>query len=337
VKPWHPSLFAHWYAVARADEVGPRPMAISVMDRHLALARTGAGALIALEDRCPHRHAPLSAGRVSGDRLACPYHGWSFGADGRLCDIPGLPPDIALPDVRVHAFATCELDGFVWLRPGRTGATEPNAMIRATDPNTRRFLWRTCWPANVVDAMENFLDPMHTHFIHAGLVRRDDRRVPATVGFHTTAEGFTVEYHGMPSQSGLLYRLFESKRIVERAHFAAPGSTRLEYAYANGSRVLIDLHFTPRTQDTTDVFVALHVEGRWAPAWAVRLLAWPFLKRVNAQDTEMLRLQAMNKQRFGNRNGASTSLDILRGALEQFWTNGEWPELPTTREVQMML
>lgn len=337
MKPWHPLLFTHWYAVARSDEVGPKPVAASLLDTHIALARTSSGTLIALEDRCPHRHAPLSAGCISGDRLACPYHGWSFDVEGRLCDVPGLPAHIPRPNARIPAFATRELDGFVWLRPGETGASEPNAMIRAANPGTRRFLWHTCWPANVIDAMENFLDPMHTHFIHAGLVRRDARRVLATASMKTTAEGFAVEYRDVPAQSGLLYRLFESERTAERAHFAAPGSTRLEYVYANDSRVLIDLHFTPRTQDATDVFVALHVEGRWAPTWAVRLLVWPFLKRVNAQDAEMLRLQARNKRRFGERKGASTSLDLVRGVLEQFWTNGELPKRPAGQEVQMML
>lgn len=335
--PWHPLLFTHWYAVARADEVGPHPVAVSVLDTHVALARTGTGTLIALEDRCPHRHAPLSAGCVVGERLACPYHGWSFDADGQLGDIPGLPADAATPKVRVRRFATCELDGFVWLRPGDTGAEQPNAQIRATDPGTRRFLWRTRWQANVVDAMENFLDPLHTHFIHAGLVRSNSARVAATAHFRPNAEGFSVDYRGMPAQSGLLYRLFESERTGERAHFAAPGSTRLEYTYANGSRVLIDLHFTPRTATETDVFITLHVEGRWAPAWAVRLLAWPFLKRVNDQDMAMLRLQAENKRRFGERRGASTSLDIVRGTLEQFWTQGELPKDAAARDVRMML
>ncbi|WP_237653814.1 Rieske 2Fe-2S domain-containing protein [Xanthomonas graminis] len=41
-----------------------------------------------MEDRCPHRHAPLSAGCASGDGLACPYHGWRFGRDGALRAIP---------------------------------------------------------------------------------------------------------------------------------------------------------------------------------------------------------------------------------------------------------
>lgn len=334
---WHPLLFSHWFAVARSDEVGATPLAVTVLDTHVALARTGDGTLIALEDRCPHRHAPLSSGCVRSNRLACPYHSWQFDADGRLCDIPGLPADTALPNVRVRTFATCELDGFVWLRPGDTGAAQPNAMIRSTDPHTRRFQWRTRWSAGVVDAMENFLDPLHTHFIHAGLVRRDAARVQATARFEPTAEGFSVDYRGMPAQSGLLYRLFESERVAERAHFAAPGSTRLEYVYANGSRVLIDLHFTPRTAAQTDVFITLHVERRWAPAWAVRLLAWPFLKRVNDQDMQMLALQQANKRRFGERKGASTSLDIVRATLEHFWTQGELPSAAQPRDIRMML
>lgn len=334
---WHPLLFTHWYAVARSDEVRARPVAVTLLDTHVALARTEGGTLIALEDRCPHRHAPLSAGCVSGERLACPYHGWSFDADGRLCEVPGLPSDTAPPTVRVRHFATCELDGFIWLRPGDAGADQPHAMIRATDPRTRRFLWRTRWSAHVVDAMENFLDPLHTHFIHAGLVRRDGQRVQATARLSPTDAGFTVDYRGMPSQSGLLYRLFESERTAERAHFAAPGSARLEYGYANGSRVVIDLHFTPRTAAETDVFITLHVEGRWAPAWAVRVFAWPFLKRVNDQDMAMLGLQARNKRRFGQRKGALTSLDIVRGTLEHFWTHGALPTDAPARDVRMML
>lgn len=337
MNPWHPALYGHWYAVARASRIGRAPVAISLLDRHIALARTEAGDWLALEDRCPHRHAPLSAGCVQGDHIACPYHGWSFGADGGLKRVPGLAPDTSPPNVRVRHFAVQELDGFVWLRPGDGGASTPSALMRETDGATRRFQWQTRWSAHVVDAMENFLDPLHTHFVHAGLVRRDGARMPMEARFRSTAEGFVVDYRGRPSQSGLLYRLFESERTMERAHFAAPGTARLEYGYANGSRVLIDLHFTPVATDATDVFVALHVEGRWAPAWAVRLLAWPFLKRVNDQDAEILKLAAMNKRRFGERHGASTELDIVRNALEQFWTHGHLPQPSERRNIKLLL
>jgi len=337
MKPWHPSLREYWYVVARSRAVAAKPVAVSLLDTHVALARTASGHLIALEDRCPHRHAPLSAGCVSGQRLTCPYHGWSFDGEGHLRDVPGLTPDDALPQVRVRTFATREIDGLIWLRPSAMGNDEPSGITSAADLSTRRFLWQTRLPGNIVDAMENHLDPLHTHFIHSGLVRSRNRRVPTTASFQRTPDGFTVDYRGTPMQSGWLYRLFESERVVERAHFSAAGSTRLEYAYANGRRILIDLHFTPISTDTTDVFVALHVHGHWAPAWLIRMLAGPLLKRVNHQDAAILRLQAQNKRRFEDRRGASTDLDIVRSALEQFWNDGCLPPVGEQRVVNMML
>ncbi len=167
--------------------------------------------------------------------------------------------------------------------------------------------------------MENFLDPLHTHTVHPGLVRKDGVRRPVRVKLSTTAEGFTLDYHGQPEQTGLLYRLFESPRTSERAHFAGAGSAQIEYKYLNGSVIRITLHFTPETIDRTHVFTTMHVENRWAPAWALRIFVWPFLKRVAHQDKQILEAQAANMKRFPAAKGVSTTLDIVRKNLEQIW------------------
>lgn len=337
MKPWHPSLFSYWYAVARSNHVRRRPIAVTVLDQPIVLARLETGQLLALEDRCPHRQAPLSAGCPTSTGISCPYHGWEFGTDGALQAVPGMPPELPLPKVRARAFPVQEHDGLIWLRPADTGAAEPGELVKSSQPAHRRFLWQTRWQAHVVDAMENFLDPMHTHAIHPGLVRRGGERKRTTVRFSGTAEGFSVDYSGQAQQSGLLYRLFESQRTLERAHFAAPGTAQIEYRYAKGGIVRITLHFTPRSIEETDVFATLHVQGRWAPAWAVRLLVWPFLSRVGEQDRRILQLQSENMRRFPAQRGASTPLDTVRASLEQFWSGNGLPQADEIREIEMML
>ena len=211
------------------------------------------------------------------------------------------------------------------------------ALVRALQPAQRRYLWQRTGPAHVIDAMENFLDPLHTHSVHPGLVRRGGERQPVLATLSATDEGFAVDYRGQAEQSGLLYHLFESPRVCERAWFAAPGSAQIEYRYANGSEARITLHFTPRTVDSTEVFATLHVSGRWAPGWAVRCFVWPLLRRVGEQDRAMLSLQSANRRHFPGRGDASTALDLVRPALARFWNEGQLPDPSDDHTTALML
>jgi phenylpropionate dioxygenase-like ring-hydroxylating dioxygenase large terminal subunit len=350
-----PVHLQQWYAVARSGQLRAKPIALQVLDIPIALVRKTDGSIFALEDRCPHRHAPLSKGCVTASGLTCPYHGWSFDQNGLLSHIPGLPPEHALPAVRAKAFAVLEHDGIVWLKPSAMQAIPADAkaaiansgqdipsLARTLKPQTRKLLWHTHWQANIVDAMENFLDALHTHWIHPGLVRNNKgahQAVGARQRMHAklaaTAEGFCVSYSGHAKQSGLLYRLFESPRTAELAHFAMPASTQIEYQYQNRSKVQISLHFTPCTATRTSVIASVHINGRFAPAWLVERLFGPFLRRVALQDARMLALQSENIARFSPVHGASTQLDLVRASLEQFWLHGQAPSL--SRAVDLML
>ena len=87
------------------------------------------------------------------------------------------------------------------------------------NPAQRRFLWQTRWGAPILEAQENFLDALHTHTVHPGLVRRANARRPTGVVLQVGGDGFHVDYSGQPDQSGLLFRLFESRRTRECAIF----------------------------------------------------------------------------------------------------------------------
>ncbi len=251
--------------------------------------------------------------------LQCPYHGWRFDQRGCLRGIPGAPPGAPIPQVSVTEVPVLEHDGVVWARYRDGDAALPER-VRALDSAGRKFLWQTVWQAHVVDALENVLDPLHTHFVHAGLVRRAGVRRQTRVSLVPTPEGFVVDYQGQGAQSGLVYRLFESPRESERAYFCAPGTAQLEYRYRNGSRACISLHFSPESSGRTRLIGALHVEGRRVAPWMVRAFLWPFIRRVARQDQRMLAWQAENTRAFVERKDVITRFDLVRRQLLASWS-----------------
>jgi phenylpropionate dioxygenase-like ring-hydroxylating dioxygenase large terminal subunit len=316
---WPQHIRDKWFVAARSEEIATKPVAVTILDTPIVLARLKGGTLVAFEDRCPHRHVPLSHGRITADGVECPYHGWTFGAGGTCTKIPGLI-HCGNTTPRVPSYGVTERDGLAWVKLKPNAETMLPALVTRTPPEQRRFLWQTLWHAPVVDCLENFLDAMHTHYTHAGLVRKSTQRRRVTATLTTNTEGFTVDYQGPAVQSGLLYRLFESPRLSERALFAAPGVAQIEYCYANGSIVRITLYFTPRDESSTHVFTTLHVAGRWAPAWAVKLFVWPFLHKVATQDAGILALQSANRAKFQPQRFASSVNDFVRPYLEATWT-----------------
>src|SRR3954462_4877950 len=117
-----------WYPVARAAEVGTRPLPVGAGGAAFVVVRLRAGGEVsAFPARCPHRLVPLAAGTVVDGRLQCPYHGWQFDAEGRCASIPSLGPGgIPPPRADLHGpWAVEERGGWVWLAPSSTTETCP--------------------------------------------------------------------------------------------------------------------------------------------------------------------------------------------------------------------
>ncbi|MDB5717660.1 MAG: Vanillate O-demethylase oxygenase subunit, partial [Sphingomonas bacterium] len=105
-----------WYAAAWPHEVSEAPLARKLLDHHVVLYRTTDGVAHALEDRCPHRFAPLSMGRLIDDQLQCPYHGLRFGTDGACVYNPHYD---ALPRAaKVASYPLLDRYGMLWIWMG---------------------------------------------------------------------------------------------------------------------------------------------------------------------------------------------------------------------------
>ena len=78
-----------WYVACWAGDLEPGvPLAKTILSEPIVLWRDRDGAPVALEDRCCHRHLPLSLGKVTGNTLQCGYHGLEFDNSGTCVSVP---------------------------------------------------------------------------------------------------------------------------------------------------------------------------------------------------------------------------------------------------------
>lgn len=180
-----------WWVAAFADEVGRAPLARWLLDTPVLLYRTEAGEVVALEDRCPHRQAPLSSGKLRGDVVECGYHGFQFGRDGRCVRVPSMTSP---PPIRIEAYPVKEIGPLVWIYLGDRDCIDnvppPPGIDWMTDPGfaIRKGLMPIA--ANYLLLKENVLDLTHLGYVHAASFQVTDWVNPPRV----TVEGDTVAY-----------------------------------------------------------------------------------------------------------------------------------------------
>ncbi|MFI4933829.1 MAG: Rieske 2Fe-2S domain-containing protein [Caulobacterales bacterium] len=158
---------AFWYCASASQRLTDRPLGVRVLDRDLALYRDAAGVARALEDRCAHRGAQLSLGEVNEGALACRYHGWRYGRDGRCAHIPSLIAGQSIPrGVGVRVFPCREADGYLWVWMGEGDPSE-------APPRGIAYFRQFNWAQGVMAlncaalaAIENNLDWCHPTFAH---------------------------------------------------------------------------------------------------------------------------------------------------------------------------
>ena len=95
-------------------------MRVQIAEHGLVVFRTASGVAAVLDDSCAHRRMKLSCGRVDGDCIVCPYHGWRFDSLGSG-ESPGTPK----LHTQVPEFETREAHGFVWARRARADTVFP--------------------------------------------------------------------------------------------------------------------------------------------------------------------------------------------------------------------
>src|SRR4051812_45444548 len=103
----------HWHPVTASEAVQATPFAARLLAEDLVLWRDPSGSVHAWPDRCPHRGARLSLGRIENAHLECPYHGWQFAGSGQCVHVPALPAFTPPATHCIKPFAVREAHGLV--------------------------------------------------------------------------------------------------------------------------------------------------------------------------------------------------------------------------------
>ncbi|MBI3296987.1 MAG: aromatic ring-hydroxylating dioxygenase subunit alpha [Elusimicrobia bacterium] len=111
----HPDF---WQPLASSGSVKKgKTKGVSFGGEPIVLARSEAGAVFALADRCAHRQVPLRLGMVCGESIKCGYHGWTFDKSGKCLSVPSLGKEQGLPN-GVRSYPCREAYGLVFVFTG---------------------------------------------------------------------------------------------------------------------------------------------------------------------------------------------------------------------------
>ncbi|MGI9334249.1 MAG: Rieske 2Fe-2S domain-containing protein [Gammaproteobacteria bacterium] len=162
-----------WMPVAMTEQVAGLPMLVKVLGEELVLFRDLSGRLGLLHKHCSHRRASLEYGVVSERGLRCCYHGWLFGVDGTILEVPGESAHSPIPGKLCHgAYPVRELEGLVFAYLGPPGL-EPAFPILDTLslPGDELVPYAIDYPCNWLQVAENPMDPFHSVFLHTRVTR----------------------------------------------------------------------------------------------------------------------------------------------------------------------
>lgn len=174
-----------WYPVVLSRDLADKPVKVQMLGCDFVAYRNSSGEPVCLANTCAHRGGSLAHGRIRGDRLECPYHGWQYDATGVCRRIPALGPDGRIPArAAVDAYPVQEKYGLVFAFLGDLPESDRPPLQTVTeweDP-----AWRGTWvtwsyDANIQRSIENSLDPGHNEFVHFNQGfrgEREDYKVP---------------------------------------------------------------------------------------------------------------------------------------------------------------
>jgi phenylpropionate dioxygenase-like ring-hydroxylating dioxygenase large terminal subunit len=327
-----------WYVIGESKELKPGTvLERQVLGESLALFRDKEGKAVAFQNRCLHRNAPLSIGKVRDGRLQCSYHGWTYEGSGRVVEIPSMGSCRTLGDRCAKTFSVCEKQGYIYVNLSDSPlAAEPFNMSHYGENGWRHRRVTNLFKNTVTNCAENFVDIPHTAYVHPVIFRsRKNEKLGARI--HRKNGEVHISYENEKLNLGTFSKFLNTNgmSIKHTDSFYMPNITSVEYFFGPNRHLYITSQSVPISDEETLVYTDMTFNyGIWNP------LAGFFVERhgqkIIDQDIEILKQQMRVIKRYGERfsNTPSDLIHVFIESIRQEIREGRDPRLlPEKSEV----
>lgn len=328
-----------WYVVAESHELArSQVISRSVLGEWLAIFRDESGKVAALQDRCLHRTAQISRGRVADGKLQCPYHGWTYRADGTVIQIPSLGPDFKEGSRCARSYEVVEQENYIYVKLSSDRPdTRPFSMPCHGKKGYTTIRLQNLFRNNVTNCAENFVDIPHTTFVHPKIFR-DARREKFGAHVERVDGRVKVTYKNEKKNFGW-FSWFLNPSGMEIGHtdeFFMPNVTSVHYRFGGENHFIITSQSVPVNEEETLVYTDLTYNyGPWTLV-SRPLVRWQ-AQTIIDQDVEILNNQMKTIQRYGA-NFQNTPADIIHTWIESIQSElaqGRDPRLLPHKEMEI--
>jgi len=167
-----------WYVILESNEIKKgKIVGITRMGEKMVAWRNSKGELSVMSDKCPHRGVALSAGKVTGDCIQCPFHGFAYDTSGTCTLVPANGRNAEPPKaLHVRSYPVREAHGFVYIWWGEPqGELPPIPWFESIGENMVYATLKDHWANHYARAIENQLDEVHLPFIHHNTIGRGNK------------------------------------------------------------------------------------------------------------------------------------------------------------------
>lgn len=256
-----------WYPAEESSRLtAEKPLKVQMLGLQFVLWRDAAGRARCAHNTCTHRGGSLGDGKVVGDCIQCPYHGWKFNGEGGCERIPSLGPLDKLPRrSRLDAYPVEERYGLIFVFLGDLPEAERPTIMPCAEygqPGWRTLTMRYRWKCNYVRLVENQSDPSHVEYVHAGMgmAGQDTGYKVPKINVEETGPwgaGAMVQFYSPELPDAEMRKLQADRRNESGSGYHGAASTWTRVNFSATAKMHLYLYTVPRDELDLELFLIM--------------------------------------------------------------------------------